>query len=87
MNKRRLFFGITCAASAIGLGLRIEGGTEIEGPQHHSEVLYVSANRYQDGHKEDDRLGDVFLAGIVLGGLGALLSGRLNRDTRTVLEA
>jgi len=55
----------------------------LEGPQHRSEVFYLSSNWYDEqGNKHDDRTGDVILATTLLSTLGAAaLSTQPKQDT------
>lgn len=74
MLKRRIagvMLGIGCT---IGLADRVYEGSKIEGPSHHSEIFYLSVNSYdENGEKHDDRVGDIFLAGLCIGALMSVL--------------
>jgi hypothetical protein len=63
----------------IGVGERLAEGSEIDGPQAHSEVFYVSVNNHETGEKQDDRIGDAFLL-LALAGTSAVIIGKL-RET------
>jgi hypothetical protein len=44
----------------------------LEGPNHQSEVFYMSVNSHYNGEKHDDRVGDAMLAAGALAAMGAL---------------